>query len=152
MLNSIPLSWLYILPVFQFFFSFLANFDVVHVHLVVNIQLPFDKFMFAGLYWGMRWSAIIAITDCNGNSASLGNIYLLIFTADKLFSSCCQFPFPSFRGFFGKPFVFIATLFRLVLFSLRSCWSLHGRSLVLFVPLWHLFYSAGNSQRLFSEH
>ena len=83
--NSISISSLYILTagirVSNSFFIFDKQFDIVHVHWVVNLFLWFMKFIVPlRISLSMWLSGIIAITNSNGATTSPWNIYLWIFT------------------------------------------------------------------------
>ena len=74
MLNSIPISWLYILIQYivlelPVLFHFSKQLDIVYVHEVINLFLQFYKFVALVYFLSMWLSGIIAITNCYDNSA-----------------------------------------------------------------------------------
>ena len=90
MLNSIPISWLYILTVyirvFNSFSFFCKQFDVIHVIEVVDFFPTIMKLVSASTFPKCEWlSGIIAITTNNDDRASPRKFPLWIFSSVKLF-------------------------------------------------------------------
>ena len=130
-------------------------------------------------FLSMWLSGIIAIIDSNGDIASPWNIPLWIFASTKLFPpgvnstlqvfmvSSIKFTTSSDILYILRQFIIqlcgailydfllsiqaIARFLRLVLLSLRMCWSMSSSSPVPLDPLRHRFRSSGDNLRLVSE-
>ena len=111
MLNSIPMSWLYILTVrirVSRCFSFFAN-SLMSSMYIRWLIFSFDlQSLYLSVHFLSIWlRGIMAIMNSKGDSASPWEIPLWIFVSAKVFSCCCQFNSPGFHGFLDEVYDFM---------------------------------------------
>ena len=87
MLNSISISWMYILIVCirvrNSFFILYKPCNVILMHLVTNLLLRFRKFVATVYFISMSSNGIISITNSNGESVFFRKMSLRVFTSGK---------------------------------------------------------------------
>ena len=113
MLNSIPMSWLYIITVcirVSKSFSFLANSLISSMYIRWLIFSCDLLSLYPSVYFlGMCLSGIIAIINRNGNRTSPWNILPWIFASAKLFSPAVNSTL-GFHGYSDKVYDFRTTV------------------------------------------
>ena len=117
-LCQIPFLYrLYILAVYirvSNSFSFLAKFEVINVHQVVDLFCDLLS-LHPVVHFQRMWLSGIAITNINSDSASPWNMLLWIFTSAKLF-----LPTVNFTLKISKVFSINCTIWKSILYILRQ--------------------------------